>query len=360
MSDPSHAGPGTDPGRAGRAAGVVGIVRACCCAGAPRATRANAFAALLAIGCWGSRSPRRCSRPTERAGAAAPGRAGTHPRRRRPEQGRLGTTPATLEATRDACSPVSTQRRGAARPPRSGSRRWASSPAPPRAAARASPHHHRPRQARSPRRCCSTRCRSCATPAPRRSRSATCGSCRDTGSPTPTGGGPGRRRSARAPPYVIKAIGDSATMASAMDIPGGGRPTAARGGEARAAIDAGRRSPSQSPHRTPHPSLVTPDHVPRRSRHRPPHRLERSRMSELDYPEDLRYTAEHEWVRAGDDGMVADRDHLVRPGRARRRRLRQPAGRGRHGCRRRHLRRGRVDQVGQRPLRPARRRGDRP
>jgi glycine cleavage system H protein len=27
-------------------------------------------------------------------------------------------------------------------------------------------------------------------------------------------------------------------------------------------------------------------------------------MSELDYPEDLRYTAEHEWVRLGSDGVV--------------------------------------------------------
>lgn len=27
-------------------------------------------------------------------------------------------------------------------------------------------------------------------------------------------------------------------------------------------------------------------------------------MSQLDYPEDLRYTAEHEWVRAGDGGVV--------------------------------------------------------
>jgi len=27
-------------------------------------------------------------------------------------------------------------------------------------------------------------------------------------------------------------------------------------------------------------------------------------MSELEYPEDLRYTAEHEWVRAGDGGVV--------------------------------------------------------
>jgi glycine cleavage system H protein len=27
-------------------------------------------------------------------------------------------------------------------------------------------------------------------------------------------------------------------------------------------------------------------------------------MSELEYPEDQRYTAEHEWVRAGDGGVV--------------------------------------------------------
>jgi glycine cleavage system H protein len=27
-------------------------------------------------------------------------------------------------------------------------------------------------------------------------------------------------------------------------------------------------------------------------------------MSELEYPEDLRYTPEHEWVRAGDGGVV--------------------------------------------------------
>jgi glycine cleavage system H protein len=27
-------------------------------------------------------------------------------------------------------------------------------------------------------------------------------------------------------------------------------------------------------------------------------------MSELEYPQDLRYTAEHEWVRVGDDGTV--------------------------------------------------------
>ena len=27
-------------------------------------------------------------------------------------------------------------------------------------------------------------------------------------------------------------------------------------------------------------------------------------MSDLDYPDDLRYTTDHEWIRVGADGMV--------------------------------------------------------
>ena len=27
-------------------------------------------------------------------------------------------------------------------------------------------------------------------------------------------------------------------------------------------------------------------------------------MRELEYPQDLRYTTEHEWVRAGSDGVI--------------------------------------------------------
>ena len=81
-------------------------------------------------------------------------------------------------------------------------------------------------------------------------------------------------------------------------------------------------------------------------------------MSELDYPQDLRYTAEHEWVRSGDDGTVrigitsfaqdalGDVVYVSLPA------VGDTVTRGRR------LRRGRVDQVGQRPLRPARRRGD--
>ena len=39
-------------------------------------------------------------------------------------------------------------------------------------------------------------------------------------------------------------------------------------------------------------------------------------MSDLEYPAGLRYTAEHEWVRAEGD-VAAGRHHLVRPGGAR-------------------------------------------
>ena len=80
-------------------------------------------------------------------------------------------------------------------------------------------------------------------------------------------------------------------------------------------------------------------------------------MSELEYPEDLRYTAEHEWVRAGDGGSCGSgitsfaQDALGDVVYV------EPPDRGRHGGRRRRLRRGRVDQVGQRPVRPASRRG---
>ena len=57
------------------------------------------------------------------------------------------------------------------------------------------------------------------------------------------------------------------------------------------------------------------------------------------YPDDLKYTAEHEWVREPGRarGVGADRHHRLRPGRARRHRLRLAArggrdGRGRHAC----------------------------
>ena len=67
-------------------------------------------------------------------------------------------------------------------------------------------------------------------------------------------------------------------------------------------------------------------------------------MSELEYPQDLRYTAEHEWVRTGDDGAVRigitsfAQDASVTSSTS--------ASRGgRHRVRGRRVRRGRVDQV---------------
>ena len=56
-------------------------------------------------------------------------------------------------------------------------------------------------------------------------------------------------------------------------------------------------------------------------------------MADASYPDDLLYHAEHDWARI--DGDTADvRDHLVRPGRARRGRVLRPA-RGRHDASRR-------------------------
>ena len=67
-------------------------------------------------------------------------------------------------------------------------------------------------------------------------------------------------------------------------------------------------------------------------------------------PADLRYTADHEYVKACGEGRRPDRHHRLRPGRARRHRLREPAqGRGQFR-RTRRVRRGRGGQGGVRPL----------
>ena len=86
---------------------------------------------------------------------------------------------------------------------------------------------------------------------------------------------------------------------------------------------------------------------------RPPTHRELRREA-LVIPEDLQYTQEHEWVRTeGDDR--AGRRHRLRPGRARRHRLRHPA-RGRDpGAGRRDVRRGGVDQERLRHLRAGQR-----
>ena len=142
---------------------------------------------------------------------------------------------------------------------------------------------------------------------------------RSTGS---TVGAPyGSRRSVRPP-----------TMASAMEIPGWCQRDRRASYGATVADRAGPdASPSPRCTRLDDASLRsarsrTPSQ-PRDDRRRP-RCTTRSSMSELDYPQDLRYTAEHEWVRTGDDGVVRVGHHLLRPGRPRRRRLRQPAAVG--------------------------------
>ena len=104
-------------------------------------------------------------------------------------------------------------------------------PCPRPAPASSSPSATRP--ARSAPRCCSTPCRSCATRVPRRSRSP-----RWTGRPSgwwrpprsrrrPAGGGAGGAGrvvvdgTELTSPYRFRVIGDSRTLAAALDIPGG-------------------------------------------------------------------------------------------------------------------------------------------
>ena len=109
---------------------------------------------------------------------------------------------------RPAQEPVDQRGRGAARRPRAAGgarhprRHRRRPPAPASSSRSATP------TTRSTPRPSSTPCRSCATPAPRRSRSATSGSSPTPGSPTPTRACRCPAREVR-PPYVIKAIGDA-------------------------------------------------------------------------------------------------------------------------------------------------------
>ena len=84
--------------------------------------------------------------------------------------------------------------------------------------------HHRPRrQGRPPRRCW-TRSRSCATPGPRRSRSARSGwwpARRSSTAPEAAPPGIAVDGTLLHAPYVVLAIGDPQTLQAALDIPGG-------------------------------------------------------------------------------------------------------------------------------------------
>ena len=128
---------------------------------------------------WASPSPRRCSRPT-RAGWSSCARTSWSASSTTSARSRTGSATTRRELRgqpRPAASAGSTTSAealksgpGAARHPA------ASSPARSRPPGPGIVHHdHRPRPQGHRRPCCSTPCRSCATPAPRRSRSATSG-----------------------------------------------------------------------------------------------------------------------------------------------------------------------------------------
>ena len=146
------------------------------------------------------------------------------------------------------------------------------------------------------------------------------------------------------------------TLAGAMEIPGGVTATVRRRRRRHRRADRGRGRGR----RVAHPDLASVRSA--RTHHHPlmgpPATRPRSDMSDLEYPAGLRYTAEHEWVRADGDTVrvgitsfaqeaLGDVVYVSLPDRRRR------------GRRRRHVRRGRVDQVGERPLRPGLRRGHR-
>ena len=108
--------------------------------------------------------------------------------------------------------------------------------------------------------------------------------------------------------------------------------------------DASVRSPGAEPR----PVRRLPSHAPRQEPH-------------VTTPRTCSYTAEHEWVAApATTGVGPGRHHRLRPGRARRHRLRHAARRSATRSPPASLRRGRVDQERERHLRAGRRRGRRP
>ena len=64
----------------------------------------------------------------------------------------------------------------------------------------------------------------------------------------------------------------------------------------------------------------------------------------MEYPEDLRYSREHEWARS-ENGRDPSRHHRFRTGRAGRRRLRGPSRAGHAGHGGSGLRRGRIHEI---------------
>ena len=209
---------------------------------------------------------------------------------------------------------------------------------------------------RSAPRPCWTRSRSCAAPAPRRCRSPArpAAPVRIVAS-TSFVDGPATASSSTGVllDRLVHDHGDRAapTMRTALTIPGG----VVRRGRAATAV----------PCIVDEPASVTVDALhPADRRCGTPSRSALSSPTTEGLtviPEDLRYTAEHEWVAPPQASRCrAGRHHRLRAGRARRHRLRA-AARGRHrGRGRRAVRRGRVDQERVGDLRAGQRHRGRP
>ena len=200
----------------------------------------------------------------------------------------------TLQETRASSAPA---RRGARRRwprPAAAPTSWASSPGRCRRRGTGCDPALAGRAARSGPPPCSRRSRSCAAPGPRRCRSPAATAPRYGSSPPRyfVDGADGRRR--RRPPlsgpYTITVIGPAATMQTALTIPGGVADAVGRDGgtvivDEPGTVQVDRAAPGRGAGVRPSDRVARSDDPDERGRD--------------VIPDDLRYTAKHEWV-AGD------------------------------------------------------------
>ena len=265
-----------------------------------------------------SRSPPRCSRPT-RAGWRSCARTSSSASSTTSTRSRTAS-PQDSASSRPAATPCCRRRHQAeapARPPRSGSTPCgilagtapATGPGIVLTIGDPDQQGHGGPTARR-------RSRSCATPAPRPSRSATSGRGRAPGSPTSTAGSRDRRHrrqpAVRHPRHRRQRHHGVGAWTSPAASPRRVRRDGGDADRASSSSDWSRR-----PRCTPFASLVTlgPSPAPRPTRSARRHRG--AAMSELEYPAG---PALHRRARVGPRGRRrhgADRDHVLRPGRAR-------------------------------------------
>ena len=176
---------------------------------------------------------------------------------------------------------------------------------------------------------CSTPSRSCARPAPRRWSSTTRSASARDSSFEDAVGGIELDGQLLEPPYVLDVIGDPHVLHTRADL----LQRADREAADTRRRDGGRRGAGGPRHRErPRPLRDLRMRSPARASSLPaqphPAPAARRRRSHV-YPENLKYTSEHEWVRSPGDaeGSVRVGHHRLRPGRARRHRLRLAARR---------------------------------